>query len=75
MLIITLQRKKCIGCRLCVEYSPENWTMSRKDGKSILINSKEKNGFFTLKTVDNNYIENKKAADECPVNIIKVKKL
>ena len=29
---ITHLRKNCIGCNSCVEYSPENWDISDKDG-------------------------------------------
>ena len=74
MVIITLQRKKCIGCNYCVEVAPQQFQMSQKDGKSILINSYERKGFFTLKESDNEIFEQvEKAADLCPSNIISVK--
>ncbi len=74
MVIITLQRKKCIGCNYCVEVAPQQFQMSQKDGKSILINSYERKGFFTLKESDNEIFEQvQKAADLCPSNIISVK--
>lgn len=74
MVIITLQRDKCIGCNYCVEMAPEQFRMSKKDGKSVLLHSKEKKGFFTLKSNDHLILENnKKAAKACPVNIISVK--
>jgi ferredoxin len=48
--------------------------MSQKDGKSILINSYERKGFFTLKEPDNQVYEQvQKAADLCPAKIISVK--
>ena len=45
------------------------------DGASlVLIGSKEKRGFHTLHTDDFAYDDNVKAAEACPVNIIKVSK-
>ncbi|MFV0249290.1 MAG: ferredoxin [Tenacibaculum sp.] len=76
MVIITLQRNKCIGCNYCVELAPSQFQMSKKDGKSVLLCASEKKGFFTLKshdsTIFNAAVEAKKA---CPVRIIEVKKL
>ncbi len=74
MVVITLQRNKCIGCNYCVELAPEQFRMSKKDGKSVLLHSKEKKGFFTLKTPDETaYEPSDQAAKACPVNIISVK--
>ena len=39
MVIVTLQRDKCIGCNYCVEMAPAQFQMSKKDGKSVLIKS------------------------------------
>ena len=50
MVIITLQRKKCIGCNYCVELAPGQFRMSKKDGKSVLLHSEEKKGFHTIKS-------------------------
>lgn len=74
MLIITLQRDKCIGCNYCAEFDPEHFRMSKKDGKSVLLKSENKKGFHTLK--DSNmeaYEQADKAAKSCPVKIISVK--
>ncbi|MEZ4951141.1 MAG: ferredoxin [Saprospiraceae bacterium] len=74
MVVITLQREKCIGCNYCAELNPENFRMSKKDGKSVLLHSNEKRGFHTSKlsfTSDLEAIE--KAAAACPVKIIQVK--
>lgn len=74
MVIITLQRNKCIGCNYCVELAPNQFQMSKKDGKSVLLHSKDKKGFFTLKTTENDILETcKDAAKACPVKIISVK--
>ena len=76
MIIVTLQRKKCIGCNYCVELAPSQFQMSRKDGKAVLLLSEEKKGFFTLKS-QNEFIfdDCKKASKSCPVKIISVKKV
>lgn len=73
MLIITQQRDKCIGCNYCVEFAQEQWRISKKDGKSVLLGATEKKGFHTLKTDEIHYDANVKAAEACPVNIIHVK--
>lgn len=76
MVIITLQRAKCIGCNYCVEQAPQQFQMSKKDGKSVLLKSKEKKGFFTLKSPnDSIYNEAVKAKEACPVKIINVKQI
>jgi len=74
MVIITLQRAKCIGCNYCVELAPGQFQMSKKDGKSVLLHAKDKKGFFTLKSLDDAILEsNIKAKEACPVKIISVK--
>ena len=74
MVIVTLQRDKCIGCNYCAEFAPEFFRMSKKDGKSVLLKSTEKKGFFTLKTTNSDAQEScDKAAKACPVRIISVK--
>ncbi|MCK5677748.1 MAG: ferredoxin [Flavobacteriaceae bacterium] len=74
MVIITLQRKKCIGCNYCVELAPNQFQMSKKDGKAVLLHTKDKKGFFTLKSPDMSIFENvSKAKEACPAKIISVK--
>jgi ferredoxin len=74
MVVITLQRKKCIGCNYCVEMAPGQFRMSKKDGKSVLLNSVDKKGFHTLKSAENHIFEDTlKAQEACPVNIISTK--
>ena len=74
MVVVTLQRKKCIGCNYCVELAPEQFQMSKKDGKSVLWRSTDKKGFFTLKSHDNAIYEPCKQAQlACPVKIITTK--
>jgi ferredoxin len=75
MVIITLQRDKCIGCNYCVELAYERWRMSKKDGKTNLIGSTNRKGFYTVKVGDEELDENIKAAAACPVKIIKVKQI
>jgi len=76
MVVITLQRAKCIGCNYCVEMAPAQFQMSKKDGKSVLLHTIEKKGFYTLKSSDENiYTENNNAAKACPVKIITVKQV
>lgn len=74
MVIVTLQRDKCIGCNYCAEFAPEFFRMSKKDGKSVLLKTTDKKGFYTLKTPNPEALEPcDKAAKACPVKIISVK--
>lgn len=73
MVIITHQRDKCIGCNYCVELAYSRWRMSKKDGKATLLGGENKKGFYTVRTDNEEYDDNIKAANACPVNIIKVK--
>lgn len=74
MVVVTLQRDKCIGCNYCAEFAPEYFRMSKKDGKSVLLKTQDKKGFYTLKTPNAEALEPcDKAAKACPVKIISVK--
>ena len=74
MVVVTLQRDKCIGCNYCVEMAPAQFQMSKKDGKSVLLKSTNAKGFFTLKWADHTIVEAcELALKACPVNIITLK--
>lgn len=75
MVRITQQRVKCIGCNACVEADAYRWRMSRKDGKCTLVHGLEKKNFYTVLVGDDEYESNKRAALNCPVNIIRVERV
>ncbi len=76
MFIVTLQRKKCIGCNYCVEVAPDLFRISQKDGKAVLLKSQEKKGFYTLKSRQMVFYDQARQAKEvCPAKIIHVKNL
>lgn len=76
MVIVTLQRDKCIGCNYCEEFAPEFFRMSKKDGKSVLLRSIDKKGFYTIKTPQHESFEPcDRASKACPVKIISVKEI
>lgn len=76
MVVVTLQRDKCIGCNYCVEMAPEQFQMSKKDGKSVLLKSIQKKGFYTIKSHDDSIYENcSNAQKACPVKIINAKQI
>jgi len=72
MLRITYFREKCIGCGVCVEIAPFRWRMSKKDGKSTLLHSKKKNNVYQKVVDTDEEKDNKLAAENCPVNIIRL---
>jgi ferredoxin len=48
--------------------------MSKKDGKAVLLDARDRKGFHTVKLHDISLLEeNVKAAEGCPSKIIKVK--
>lgn len=76
MIVISLQRDKCIGCNYCAELAPMKFRMSKKDGKSVLLQSINKKGFYTSKDPDHSIFEEcEKASKACPVKIITVKEI
>ena len=76
MVVITLQRNKCIGCNYCVELAPSQFQMSKIDGKTVLLHSIEKKGFFTIKSFDESIFDaSLEAKKACPVKIIEVKQV
>ncbi len=76
MVVVTLQRKKCIGCNYCVELAQGQFQMSKKDGKAVLLHAVDKKGFHTLKTPDNAIFDSCVLAEKaCPVKIISTKLL
>jgi len=75
MIRISHHRIKCIGCNYCVEVAPSNWIMDETDGKSTLLEAKEKKGIHISITSDDDFETNIEAANICPVNIIKVEKI
>ena len=74
MLRITYFREKCIGCGVCVEIAPYRWRMSKKDGKSTLINGHQKNNVHQVVVDQDEEKDNILASDNCPVNIIRIQK-
>ena len=75
MIRITHHRIKCIGCNYCVEAAPYRWVMDEIDGKSTLLEAKEKKGIYITISSDDEYEANLEAVNICPVNIIKVEKI
>ena len=72
MFRITYFRNKCIGCNACVEAAPERWRVSRRDGRCTLIEGKEKRGIYRAVVSMVEYDQNKMAAANCPVKIIRL---
>lgn len=65
-------RGKCIGCNICYEIWPLRWRLSRADGKCTLVDGKEKKGVWQAVISADELEVNERAADACPVKIIRV---
>ncbi|HMV10538.1 MAG TPA: ferredoxin [Cyclobacteriaceae bacterium] len=72
MATIIYQKNKCIGCHACVEWAPDRWRISRKDGKSILMGSQLKKKVYVAAINDREVLQNLRAAEKCPLKAIKV---
>lgn len=71
---VSQQRKNCIGCGSCAMYSPNCWKMNEIDGKADLTNGVVKGELVVAQLGVELLDENKKAAEACPMQIIKVNK-
>jgi ferredoxin len=69
---IFYHRIKCIGCNGCVEAAPDRWRVSKKDGRCNLIGGKEKKGIYHATVSFDELEANQKAAENCPVKVIRV---
>ena len=69
------ERPKCIACGSCAAIAPKYWEMSEKDGladlKGCTMNGENEERFIS----EDEILENKEAADVCPVQIIHVDKI
>ena len=52
MIQIAYKREKCIGCNYCIELAPDRWRMNKKDGRSVLLGSRNKKGLYTVEVND-----------------------
>jgi len=71
MISITYFRNKCIGCNGCVEADPNRWDVSKKDGKSNLIDGIVKREVFAARVGDEELNSIEAASKNCPSKIIK----
>lgn len=72
---ITLCHKRddCIGCGSCVLLAPDRWQMNENDGKADLQGGEWKGNEFVVSKIDEaEYSANRKAADACPIRIIRL---
>ncbi len=75
MIRITHHRTNCIGCGYCYEVAPYRWHINDIDGKSDLVGASGKKEIYTLTVADDEWEDNKEAAELCPVKIIRVEKI
>ena len=72
MITVTLQRDKCIGCNYCHEHAPQRFTMSKKDGRAVLLDGTQKKRFFVARIHEIELSQLQNAAGACPVKVIKL---
>ncbi len=64
--------ENCIGCNACVLIAPGKWRMNGETGKAELINGKEKGRAVVAELLEHEVEDNQKAAEACPMGIIKI---
>lgn len=67
---VVYDRDKCIGAVTCHNLNPENWVMSREDGKADLLNAKKEGDVWVLETELDMYLG--WSADQCPASVIEI---
>ena len=72
MIRIIQYRDRCIGCFACVEANPDRWRISRSDGKSTLVDARQKGSAFTTTVPEFELEPNLRAEKNCPVNVIRI---
>lgn len=63
-------RDRCIGCGVCARIAPDRWIMNEKDGKAGMLGGRKRGGTFVTRILPFEVEENRRAAEECPVNVI-----
>lgn len=65
-------RDKCIGCGICYEMQPQEWRMSKRDGKVTLLHATIKKNIY-LKDIPALSVElSKQVSAACPTRCIQV---
>ena len=66
-------RPNCIGCAACAAVNPRHWEMN-DDGKSDIKGAPHRpDEWQELEIGDDDFDDNKAAAEACPVNVIHLK--
>lgn len=67
------KRNDCIGCGSCALVAPERFKMNPEDGKADMVGGEWKGDEFVVaKIEEEEYVASKKAADVCPMDIIRL---
>jgi ferredoxin len=69
---ISHYRSGCIGCGACETEASQNWILDEEDGLSTLKQGKNKRGTWVATIDEFDYPDNLRAAQNCPVNVIRI---
>lgn len=76
MFVVTLRRQKCVGCHYCQEVAPDFFRLSRKDGKSVLLQSEHKRDVWVRREQVGSIPPGvEQAYKGCPVHIIEAREI
>jgi ferredoxin len=72
--IVKFDRDGCIGAAACVSMDPDDWVLSKEDGKAILAESKwdEGDAYWTRQIDESELDRMLTAAKSCPVVVIHI---
>lgn len=74
MFTISHDRTGCIGCGSCELEAPQTWSLDNEEGLSLLKKGVNKNDTWVAVIDELDYEDNLRAAQNCPVNIIRIDK-
>ena len=65
-------RNNCIGCNACVLAAPYTWMIDESDGKSSLIQGRQKGEVIIAPLLEHELPDNERAVEACPMKVIKI---
>lgn len=65
-------RDKCIGCAICYEMQPQEWRMSKRDGKATLVHAAVKKSIYIKEIPALAKEFSKQVSVACPTRCIRV---
>lgn len=73
MMILQLDRKRCVGCGQCSEHMPQYFSQSPTDGRAVARNGERFHELLLVSINQGDEAIAQFAADDCPVSALSVR--